>query len=209
MVCGKSKTFAGSATTLSPDFEPIPVKRKNSNLDIFFLPRISSISNLKTNLRNQEIFNQIISKIISSINIEEQKNSEDNISDKERFKNIDNNEDQERKDGKANKEKEEQELTFAADLPETTDLSEKNGEEDKFEEVEDESGISKKQYRKIFSKNQKIIFILFNFSWSRGEFCSVYSYSNLLINLRDHGLIVTSMYFETLTSEFEIPRSNL
>ena len=110
---------------------------------------------LKTNLRNQEIFNQIISKIISSINIEEQKNSEDNISDKERFKNIDNNEDQERKDGKANKEKEEQELTFAADLPETTDLSEKNGEEDKFEEVEDESGISKKQYRKIFSKNQK------------------------------------------------------
>ena len=110
---------------------------------------------LKINLKNQETFNQIISKIISSINIEEEKNNEDDLSDKERFENIDNHQNQDRKDGKADKEKEEQELTATADLPETNDLSEKSSEEDKFEEVEDESGISKKQYRKIFSESKK------------------------------------------------------
>ena len=110
---------------------------------------------LKINLKNQEAFNQIISKIISSINIEEEKNNEDDLSDKERFENIDNHQNQDRKDGKADKEKEEQELTATADLPETNDLSEKSSEEDKFEEVEDESGISKKQYRKIFSESKK------------------------------------------------------
>ena len=113
------------------------------------------IALLKTNLKNQETFNQIISKIISDINIEEQKNDEDNFSDKERFENIDNHQDQERKDGKTDKENEEQDITVAADLPETTDLSEKSSEEENFEEVEDESGISKKQYKKNFSKDQK------------------------------------------------------
>ena len=113
------------------------------------------IALLKTNLKNQETFNQIISKIISDINIEEQKNDEDNFSDKERFENIDNHQDQERKDGKTDKENEEQDITVAADLPETTDLSEKSSEEENFEEVEDESGISKKQYKKIFSNDQK------------------------------------------------------
>ncbi len=110
---------------------------------------------LKTNLKNQETFNQIISKIISDINIEEQKNDEDNFSDKERFENIDNHQDRERKDGKTDKENEKQDITVAADLPETTDLSEKSSEEENFEEVEDESGISKKQYKKKISKNQK------------------------------------------------------
>ncbi len=109
---------------------------------------------LKTNLKNQDNFNQIVSKIISSIDMEEQKNNEDDIPDKEKFENIDNNQNQERKDGKADREKEEQELTVAADLPETNDLSEKNSEEE-FEEIEDESGISKKQYRKVFSKNEE------------------------------------------------------
>ena len=109
---------------------------------------------LKTNLKNQDTFNQIVSKIISSIDMEEQKNNEDDIPDKEKFENIDNNQNQERKDGKADREKEEQELTVAADLPETNDLSEKNSEEE-FEEIEDESGISKKQYRKVFSKNEE------------------------------------------------------
>ncbi len=109
---------------------------------------------LKTNLKNQDNFNQIVSKIISSIDMEEQKNNEDEIPDKEKFENIDNNQNQERKDGKADREKEEQELTVTADLPETNDLSEKNSEKE-FEEIEDESGISKKQYRKVFSKNEE------------------------------------------------------
>ena len=49
--------------------------------------------------------------------------------------------------------KKEQELTVAADLPETNDLSEKSSEEENFEEIEDENGTSNKQYGKIFSKD--------------------------------------------------------
>ena len=109
------------------------------------------INLLKNNLRNQDTFNQIISKIISSIDIEDRK-TDDNISDKERFENIDKQNDQERKEGKSDKEKKEQELTVSADIPESHDLSEKSNEEDKFEEVEDDSGISIKQFRKIFSE---------------------------------------------------------
>ncbi len=110
---------------------------------------------LKKNIRNQEIFNKIISKIISSINLEEQKNSSDDISDKERFENIDNSQNHEKKDGKAEKENKEQELTISADLPESKDLSKKSDEEDSFEEIEDESGSYKKQYSKIFNQNDR------------------------------------------------------
>ena len=110
---------------------------------------------LKANLKNQNIFNQVISKIISSINIEEQKNDEDDISEKERFENIDNNKNQEKSEGKADKEKEDQELNVAADLPDSNDLSEKSVEEDNIEEIEDESGSAKKHYKEIFSRNDK------------------------------------------------------
>ena len=113
------------------------------------------LGSLKLNIKNQEIFNQIISKIISSIDIEEEKNNEDDISDKERFEDVNKNQDQDRRDGKVDKEKEEQELAVTADLPENNDLSEKSTDEDKFEEVEDDSGISKKYHRKVFSENEK------------------------------------------------------
>ena len=119
---------------------------KNFNKDIAIL---------KSNLKNQQTFNQIISKIISSIDIEEQKNNKDDMSDKEKFENIDKKEDQEKKEGKADKQKDEQELSIDANLPETTDLSEKSEEENNFEEIEDESGASKKQFRKTFSESEK------------------------------------------------------
>ena len=109
---------------------------------------------LKTNLKNQEVFNKIIAKIISNINIEEEKNNKDDISDKERFENIDNQENQERKDGAADKEREE-ELNVAGDLPETNDMSEKSNLDDKFEEVDEEGGSFRKQYKKIFSQYEK------------------------------------------------------
>ena len=113
------------------------------------------LNSLKINLKNQETFNQIISKIISGINIEDQKNSDDDMSDKKRFENTDNHRNPDQKDGETDKQKEEQELTVAANLPETNDLSEKNIEEDKFEEVEEENGISRKKYGKILSENEK------------------------------------------------------
>jgi len=113
------------------------------------------LSLLKTSLKNQNTFNQTISKIISNIDVKDQENSKDDISDKERFENIDNNKNQERKEGKADKEKEEQELNVAADLPESSDLSEKNSEEERFEEIEDDSGPFRKKYKKTFSENQK------------------------------------------------------
>ena len=110
---------------------------------------------LKKNLKNQEVFNQIISKIISSINIEEQKNNKDDISDKEKFENTDDHQNKDKKDGKMDKEDEKQELTVDGDLSETNDLNEKVSEEDKFEDVENESGISRRQHEKIFSENKK------------------------------------------------------
>ncbi len=108
------------------------------------------INLLKKSLKNQEIFNKTISKIISDIDIQEQKNSEDDTSDKERFENIDDNKDRENKDGNADKQKDQQELTVSAELPETNDLSEKSSEDEKIEEVEDESGNIRKQHRNMF-----------------------------------------------------------
>ena len=52
---GRSFTSAGSAITLSPDLEPIPVKRKNSNEDpVSFI--LSGISNLKTNFKKSSTY---------------------------------------------------------------------------------------------------------------------------------------------------------
>ena len=110
---------------------------------------------LKANLKNQDTFNQTVAKIISNIDIKEQKDNKDETSDKERFEDIDKRENQEKKEGKADKNNKEQDISVAADLPETESLSEKNSEEEKFEEVEDESGTSRKNYRKIFPKNEK------------------------------------------------------
>tara|TARA_Y100001970_G_scaffold288369_1_gene415466 strand:+ start:8007 stop:9818 length:1812 start_codon:yes stop_codon:yes gene_type:complete len=119
---------------------------KNFRKDIDFL---------KKNLKNQEIFSKIISKIISSIDIQEQKNSENDTSDKERFENIDDHKNRENKDGNADKQKEEQELSISAELPETNDLSEKSSEDEKIEEVEDQSGNIKKQHRNMFLERDK------------------------------------------------------
>ena len=110
---------------------------------------------LKANLKNQDTFNQTVAKIITNIDIKEEKDDKDEMSNKERFEDIDKSEKQEKKEGKSDKNNKEQNITIAADLPETENLSEKNSEEEKFEEVEDESGISNKKFRKIFSKNEK------------------------------------------------------
>jgi Cobalamin biosynthesis protein CobT (nicotinate-mononucleotide:5, 6-dimethylbenzimidazole phosphoribosyltransferase) len=110
---------------------------------------------LKANLKNQDTFNQTVAKIITNIDIKEEKDDKDEMSNKERFEDIDKSEKQEKKEGKPDKNNKEQNITIAADLPETENLSEKNSEEEKFEEVEDESGISNKKFRKIFSKNEK------------------------------------------------------
>ena len=129
----------------------IDIKKNKKELDKYFK---NDIEFLKKNLKNQEIFNKTISRIISKIDIEEQKSSKDDVSDKERFDNIDNKKDQEKRDGKAEKQKEEQELSISSELPENNDLNEKSDEENSFEETEDENGEINKQYKKIFSKNK-------------------------------------------------------
>ncbi len=110
---------------------------------------------LKKNITNQEIFNKAISKIISNIEIDEKERSEDDISDKERFENVENQKEQDKRDGSIEKNKDEQELSISAELPETNHLSEKNNEENKFEEVDDGSGDIKQQYKKVFSENDR------------------------------------------------------
>ena len=110
---------------------------------------------LKKNLKNQQVFNRVISKIISNINLEEQKNNSEDSSEKERYENLEKKQDNEKKEGRSDKEKKDQELAASADTPEINDLSKKINEEIDFEEVEEESGVHKKQLAKIFSKNNQ------------------------------------------------------
>ena len=110
---------------------------------------------LKKNLKNQQVFNRVISKIISNINLEEQKNNSEDSSEKERYENLEKKQDNEKKEGRSDKEKKDQELAASADTPEINDLSKKINEEIDFEEIEEESGVHKKQLAKIFSKNNQ------------------------------------------------------
>ena len=112
------------------------------------------INLLRESLKNQKVFNQTVSKIISDINIDEQKNKNTDSDDREKYENIDKNKNKEKKDGKADKNKDKEELSVNADLPDNEDISEKNNEEDKFQEIEDDSGISKKQFGKVFSDSK-------------------------------------------------------
>ncbi len=115
---------------------------------------LQDVNLLKNNLKNQKVFNQVIAKIISDINIDEEKSENDDGSNKERYENIDKQENNDKKEGKTDKDKDEQELNINADLPEDNHLSEKNSNEDKFQEVEDENGVSKKQVGKKFYNNK-------------------------------------------------------
>ena len=130
----------------------IDAKKDKKKWDKYFK---NDIEFLKKNIKNQKVFNKTVSKIISKIDIEEQNKTEDDISDKERFENIDDKKEQDKREGKAEKQKEEQELSISAELPENNDLSEKSNEENSFEETDDDNGDINKQYKKIFSENEK------------------------------------------------------
>tara|TARA_B100001029_G_C15044309_1_gene445974 strand:+ start:5 stop:1804 length:1800 start_codon:yes stop_codon:yes gene_type:complete len=110
---------------------------------------------LKLNIKNQDTFNKVISQIISNIDLKDEKNSDDNISDKERYENVENNQDQEKKEGKTDKEQENQELSIDADVPSLDELNEKNSDEKEFEEIEENHGLSKKRYGKSIPNNKK------------------------------------------------------
>ncbi len=140
----RSFFFEFEKKNTSPEYKKIKKKwDKNFKKDI---------SLLKENVKNQKIFNQIISKILSDIDIQDQKS--DNLSDKERFENTDKQQNQDKMEGSADKEKSQQEFNVASGLPEANVLNEKLDEEGKFEEIEDDSGSSlRKKYSKTFKEN--------------------------------------------------------
>ena len=109
------------------------------------------IDRLRDNIKNQHVYSQIISKIISNIDLKDNENIKEDNLDKERFENIESS-NQDKQDGDTGKDKNEQELTVDANLPETNELSEKNSKEENLEEIEDVSEKSEQRGRKIFTE---------------------------------------------------------
>ena len=107
---------------------------------------------LKENIKNQHVYNQIVSKIISNIDLKDSDDLKEDTLDKERFENKENG-NQDKRDGDAGKDKDEQELSVDANLPETDELSEKNSKEENVEEIEDINEKSEQRGRKIFASS--------------------------------------------------------
>ena len=107
---------------------------------------------LKENLRNQEKFNQIISKIISKMDIEDKEIYED-TSEKEKETKPLSNQQQEESQSKLQSEKENNEF-LDVDLSNIEELSEKNDENEKIDEIENLDGTTNRRMKKISSKSK-------------------------------------------------------
>tara|TARA_B100000029_G_scaffold162565_1_gene158610 strand:+ start:3385 stop:5160 length:1776 start_codon:yes stop_codon:yes gene_type:complete len=124
-------------------------KKMRKNLDQNFNKNLEA---LKKNLRNQEKFNQIISKIISKMDIEDREIHEE-TSEKEKEKEPLGNQEQKESQSKLQSEKENNE-SLDIDLSDVEKLSEKNNQDEKLEEVESSDGTKDMRMKKIFSKGK-------------------------------------------------------
>jgi len=122
------------------------IKKFKKNLEQNFKKNLET---LKSNLKNQEKFNQIVSKIISKIDIDDRKIYED-ISKKE--KEPLNNQRQEGQ-GKLQDKKENDEF-LDVDISNIDELSEKNNNDEKTEEIKSLEDIKNHKVKKIFSENK-------------------------------------------------------
>ena len=107
---------------------------------------------LKENLRNQEKFNQIISKIISKMDIEDKEIYED-TSEKEKETEPLSNQQQEESQSKLQSQKENSEF-LDVDLSNIEELTEKNDENEKIDEIENLDGTTIRRMKKISSKSK-------------------------------------------------------
>ena len=111
------------------------------------------LKTLKGNLKNQEKFNQIVSKIISKMGVDDREIYED-TSEKEKEKEPLNNQQQEESQSKLQDKRENSEL-LDVDISNTDELSEKNSNDEKADEIESLEGIKNNRVKKIFSENKR------------------------------------------------------
>ena len=111
-----------------------------------------NMSILKMNLKNQEKFNQIISKIISNMNIENKNSDENKMQQEDNLQGLNNQEKQEKNDQESKQQKEDQEFSTESDLLDIKNLTRENISD---EEVEGSSRVENRRTKTIFSESAK------------------------------------------------------
>ena len=107
---------------------------------------------LKMNLKNQEKFNQIISKIISNMNIENKNSDENKMQEENNLQDLSNQEKQEKNDQESKQQKDDQEFSTESDLLDIKNLTQENISD---EEVEDSGRVENRRTKTIFSESAK------------------------------------------------------
>ena len=107
---------------------------------------------LKMNLKNQEKFNQIISKIISNMNIENKNSDENKMQKENNLQDLSNQEKQEKNDQESKQQKGDQEFSTESDLLDIKNLTRENISD---EEVEGSSRVENRRTKTIFSESAK------------------------------------------------------
>ena len=107
---------------------------------------------LKMNLKNQEKFNQIISKIISNMNIENKNSDENKMQQENNLQDLSNQEKQEKNDQESKRQKDDQEFSTESDLLDIKNLTRENISD---EEVEGSDKMENRRTKTIFSESAK------------------------------------------------------
>ena len=107
---------------------------------------------LKMNLKNQEKFNQIISKIISNMNVENKNSDENKAQEENNLEGLSNQEKQEKNDQESKRQKDDQEFSTESDLLDIKNLTQENISD---EEVEGSSRVENRRTKTIFSESAK------------------------------------------------------
>ena len=111
-----------------------------------------NINILKMNLKNQEKFNQIISKIISNMNIENKISDENKTQQENNLQDLSNQENQEKNDQESKQQKDDQKFSTESDLMDIKNLTRENISD---EEVEGPSRVENRRTKTIFSESAK------------------------------------------------------
>ena len=107
---------------------------------------------LKKNLKNQEKFNQIISKIISNMNIENKNSDENKTQEENNLESLSNQEKQEKNDQESKQQKDDQKFPIESDLLDIKNLTRENISD---EEIEGSDRVENRRTKNIFSESAK------------------------------------------------------
>ena len=125
------------------------VKKIRKNLDENFSKNLDL---LKISLRNQKKFNQVVGEIINKMNIDEKEIYED-TSEKDKQNEPLSNREQDQSKSKLQSEKENTE-NLDIDFSNVEELSDKNENEEKIEEIDSQDGTTKRKLKNISAKSK-------------------------------------------------------